>query len=191
MSREKRLRDCPPRSKMDKIGGGYAPKGGAREKNSLGRHSGQQRSAPASVAVSCNGLPQCSASDFFFRSLAGKGAGDGDVPKTSQNFGPLAWLNVAGFTCPASLPVPKTTRLPGSCARGNREHLVVRLRRGLGIGSDPIKVANVFSCFFDIIRGIGRLWLLVSRNNGHGLSDSTLSSAAIQSFRVSAFDSTR
>jgi hypothetical protein len=27
-------------------------------------------------------------SGFFFRSLAGKGEGDGEMPKTCQNFGP-------------------------------------------------------------------------------------------------------
>src|SRR5205823_120340 len=47
----------------------------------------------------------------------------------------------------------------------NKQHIVVQLRRGLGIGSDPVEVANVFSCFFDIILRILRRWPLVSLHN--------------------------
>ena len=38
----------------------------------------------------------------------------------------------------------------------NRKHLAVQIERGLGIGSNSVEIANVFSCCLNVIWRIGR-----------------------------------
>src|SRR6266403_1859245 len=51
----------------------------------------------------------------------------------------------------------------------NREHLVVQVERGLGMGSNPVEIANIFSCRLDVVGCIGSTRPLVSGNSGHWL----------------------
>src|SRR5260370_28650790 len=49
----------------------------------------------------------------------------------------------------------------------NRKHLAVQIERGLGIGSNSVEIANVFSCCLDVIWRIGRAQPFMPSNSGH------------------------
>src|SRR5580704_9738466 len=73
----------------------------------------------------------------------------------------------------AYLTLHRLRRIPQDCRVHtfgiNRKQPVIGFERRLGLGSNPVEIANVFSCRLYVIWRIGRTWPFVSRNNRYRL----------------------